>query len=63
VVDGVVYIENVIGGFGNDSITGSSVNNILRGGDGSDSLTVWKATIRWKAEQEMTRISSPKCLG
>ena len=39
VEDGVINIENVIGGFGNDSITGSSVNNILRGGDGSDSLT------------------------
>jgi Ca2+-binding RTX toxin-like protein len=31
-------VENVIGGSGNDKITGSSANNILRGGKGNDSL-------------------------
>lgn len=32
-------IENVIGGSGNDSITGNLLNNALRGGGGNDTLT------------------------
>ena len=31
-------VENVIGGFGNDTITGNSDNNVLGGGAGNDSL-------------------------
>lgn len=32
-------VENVIGGFGDDSITGSAKRDILRGGGGDDTLT------------------------
>ena len=32
------WIENAIGGSGNDSITGNSLSNILIGGDGADQL-------------------------
>src|SRR5205814_4355454 len=35
---GVVGIENVIGGSGNDSLVGSPVVNVLRGGAGNDTL-------------------------
>jgi Ca2+-binding RTX toxin-like protein len=34
--DGVVDIENVIGGAGNDTIYGNNLDNILEGGEGSD---------------------------
>lgn len=34
-------IENAIGGFGNDSLTGNSVSNILTGQAGNDALTGW----------------------
>lgn len=32
-------IENLIGGDGNDVITGNALNNVLTGGDGNDTLT------------------------
>jgi serralysin len=32
-------IENVIGGVGNDTFTGNSVNNLINGGDGIDTVT------------------------
>ncbi len=38
VEDALVTIENVIGGAGNDSITGSTVANRLEGGAGNDTL-------------------------
>ncbi len=37
--DILVNFENIIGGSGNDSITGDANNNILNGGDGDDILT------------------------
>lgn len=36
--DGVVGLENVVGGQGNDTIFGSALANILTGGPGADSL-------------------------
>jgi serralysin len=36
-------IENVVGGAGNDSITGNSANNLLRGGTGNDTYFVQNA--------------------
>jgi Ca2+-binding RTX toxin-like protein len=35
----VVNLENIIGGGGNDTLTGNSQNNIFNGGDGNDTLT------------------------
>lgn len=35
----VWFIENVMGGFGNDTLTGNYANNILVGGEGNDTLS------------------------
>ena len=37
--DTITNVENVIGGTGNDTITGTSAVNVLNGGDGNDSIT------------------------
>lgn len=37
--DTIANVEHVIGGSGNDTITGTSVSNSLNGGDGNDSIT------------------------
>ncbi len=36
--DQLISIENVIGGAGNDTLTGSDFDNVLTGGGGADSL-------------------------
>lgn len=33
------YIDNAIGGFGNDSIVGNAIANVLTGGSGNDTIT------------------------
>jgi hypothetical protein len=33
------YIENAVGGAGNDSLTGNAIGNVLSGGSGDDTLT------------------------
>jgi ELWxxDGT repeat protein len=38
-LDSGAKIENVIGGFGNDTIIGNALGNILNGGPGNDNLT------------------------
>jgi Ca2+-binding RTX toxin-like protein len=37
--DSLVHIENVVGGIGNDTITGNSAANSLNGGPGSDKIS------------------------
>lgn len=39
IVDRLISIENVIGGGGNDIITGNATNNVLNGGNGRDRIT------------------------
>ena len=43
------YIDNAIGGSGNDTITGNAIANTLNGGGGNDTLTGGAATTRSSA--------------